>query len=65
MATERKTSCKNCVYQYHGHCHRFPPANGIYLDPRAGLQPWSMWPLVQEQGWCGEHITKANKEELN
>ena len=53
-------SCTNCRFyrkprpEWFGHCRRHTPWPRITNE--AGEDPWvGLWPLVQEDWWCGEY----------
>lgn len=47
-------SCKSCRFFEHGSCLRYPPV--VLARPDHNIL--SMWPDVDVESWCGEHVPR-------
>ncbi len=62
-------SCWGCYFFFQlmsrpgGECHRFPPVP--VNQPIEGVpnNVESVWPIVRETAWCGEHKKKEEDDE--
>jgi len=60
-------SCKKCRHFHQftnyesGHCRRYPP---VVLDTKEEGLESTVWPVVNEEHWCGEYFISVQYVEL-
>lgn len=55
-------TCGNCRYFDGISCRRYAPRPRILTQPRREADEETIWPLVNEEGWCGEYEPRTDDQ---